>query len=182
MRRKDICQMNYSRFSTKRKALILIAILAVLIGAWRWGGQAVRARAEEETTIDCWVLCKPGDYVNLRMWASKSAEIVGYLECGDRFQTDGKTKDGFIHVLDAGDCDCWIYSGYVVTEEPKPVFQVYVCVAKNRVACRRWVDGPQIQGTGWLRNGSTVDVFYVAGDWAITSRGYIRAEWLEVDP
>ena len=46
----------------------------------------------------------------------------------------------------------------------------------------RWVDGPQVARSPWLRNGSSVQVFYIAGDWAVTSRGYIRTEWLEVDP
>ena len=34
----------------------------------------------------------------------------------------------------------------------------------------------------WLVNGSTVEVFYTAEGWACTSRGYIKSEWLEVDP
>ena len=61
----------------------------------------------------------------------------------------------------------------------------YVCVAKSRVACRRWVNGPQIEDNGrprWLVNGSNVSVFYIAEGWAVTSRGYIQSEWLEVDP
>lgn len=62
-----------------------------------------------------------------------------------------------------------------------PVYDTYVCVAKNRVACRKWMNGPKT-ATPWLRNGSTVQVFFIAGDWAITSRGYIRSEWLEADP
>lgn len=137
----------------------------------------------EEITTKCFVLCKPGDRVNLRLSPSKGARCVGWLECGDSFQTDGTSKNGWIRVMDAGECDCWIYSGYVVTEKPEDVFESYVCVARNRVACRRWVDGPQIDGRlGWLHNGSNVSVFAIAGEWAVTSRGYIRAEWLEVDP
>ena len=174
---------TYSTTSKKKIQVVAILMAVVVLGcAWHVGGQIVYAHAAEETELQCWVLCRPGDYVNLRMAPSKTSAQVGFLECGDTFHTDGKTKDGFVHVLDAGDSDCWIWAGNVVMEEPKPVYQVYVCVAKTRVACRRWVDGPMIQGYGWLRNGSSVDVYYIADGWAVTSRGYIQAEWLEVNP
>ena len=158
-----------------RAALIALIIAAVII----WAAQA------EDVTITCWAICKPGDHVNLRIKPDKDSKDVGWLECGDNFQTDGTSRNGWIRVLDAGECECWIYSGYVVTEEPVEVGENYVCVARERVACRRWVDGPQIRINGrlsWLKNGSDVSVFYIAGEWAVTSRGYIRAEWLEVDP
>ena len=160
-------------------------ILRVIFAAAVIAAVVIFACRAEETTVTCWVLCQPEDHVNLRMEPRKGngSRIVGWLECGDSFQTDGTSKDGWIRVLDRGDCECWIYCGYVVTEKPEPVYENYVCVAKKWVACRRWVDGPQIDGRlGWLRNGSDVSVFYIAGDWAVTSRGYIRSEWLEVDP
>ena len=78
-----------------------------------------------------------------------------------------------------------MYLGYVSTEKVQKVGEQYVCVAKRQVACRRWVGGPQIETGGrkqWLKNGENVDVFCIGGDWAVTSRGYIRSEWLEVDP
>jgi hypothetical protein len=34
----------------------------------------------------------------------------------------------------------------------------------------------------WLKNGQFVDVFLIADGWAVTSRGYIRAEYLDVSP
>ena len=159
---------------TLRVILILVVLAATV-------ALAIAGKAEE--TVTRWALCKPGDRVNLRLEPSKSSKSVGWLECGDSFQTDGKKKKGWLRVLDAGECECWIYSGYVAEEEPVAVFENYVCVAKKWVACRRWVNGPQINGKlRWLHNGSSVSVFYIAGKWAVTSRGYIRAEWLEVDP
>lgn len=162
---------------TLRVILILVVLAATV-------ALAIAGRADgTEGTITCWALCKPGDRVNLRIEPAKGSKSVGWLECGESFQTDGTRMHGWIRVLDAGECECWIYSGYVVTEEPVAVFENYVCVAKKWVACRRWVNGPQINGRlRWLHNGSSVSVFYIAGKWAVTSRGYIRAEWLEVDP
>jgi len=158
-----------------RCILAAVVVAAVII----WAAQA------EDVTITCWALCQPGDRVNLRLEPDKGSREVGWLECGESFQTDGESRNGWIRVLDRGECECWIYCGYVVTEQPVKVCENYVCVAKNRVACRRWVDGPQIRINGrlsWLRNGTNVSVFWIAGDWAVTSRGYIQAEWLEVDP
>ena len=155
-----------------RGIVVALIVLAVVLFA---------ARAEE-TTIRCWVMCQPGDRVNLRMGPSKNSRSVGWLECGDGFQTDGESRNGWIRVLDAGDCECWIYCGYVVTEEPEAVFENYVVVAKNKLACRRWVDGPQVTGREWLKNGTSVQVFYTAEGWAVTNLGYMKTEWLEVDP
>lgn len=173
--------MKYSRNDTKRKALMILAAVLLAAGVFFTHYTGIRARAEEKE-VQCWVMCKPGGYVNLRMWASKGATEVGRLDCGDTFTTDGKTKDGFVHCLDKGDADCWIWAGNVVFEEPEIIGEQYVVVARNRVACRRWIDGPQIADKPWIMNGTNVDVFVIADGWACTSRGYIQSEWLEADP
>ena len=155
-----------------RVILVAVIIAAVVILACR----------AEDTTITCWALCQPGDHVNLRIDPKKDSESVGWLECGDSFQTDGDNRNGWIHVLDAGDCDCWIYCGYVVTEQPEEINENYVVVARDKLACRRWVNGPQIESRKWLKNGTNVQVFYIAEGWAVTNLGYMQTEWLEVDP
>ena len=155
-----------------RVILVVLVIAAVIIFA---------ARAEEPT-LSCWVLCQPGDHVNLRIDARRDSKSVGWLECGDEFETDGTSRNGWIRVLDAGECECWIYCGYVVTEQPEEVNENYVVVARDKLACRRWVNGPQIEGRKWLKNGTNVQVFYIAEGWAVTNLGYMQTEWLEVDP
>ena len=40
--------------------------------------------------------------------------------------------------------------------------------------------GPQSDGAEWMYNGQFCQVFVTDGEWSITSRGYIRSEWLEV--
>ena len=170
--------INYIMNHTKQAIfsgilIILAAVIGLMIG---------HAGASDEPAT-CWIMCKPGSLVNVRRTPDGRGQEVGFLEAGDPFRTDGVSKNGYIRALDIGEHgDAWIYCGYVVTEKPEKIGERYVCVAKNRVACRRWVDGPQIQGRGWLVNGSNVDVFFIADGWACTSRGYIQAEWLEVDP
>ena len=153
--------------------VLIVGIAYVVISALQMAGLA-----EEQTR---WVMCKPTDFINVRETPEKHGTEAGYLECGDSFKTDGKTKNGYLHVLNWGEIgDGWIFAGYVVSEKPEQIFENYYCCAKNRVACRRWIDGPKSQYTPWLKNCGDVLVFYIADGWAITSRGFIQAEWLEV--
>lgn len=129
-----------------------------------------------------WILCR--DYANVHISPSKKSETVGYLDAGDNFETDGKTRNGFLHVLSIGENgDGWVFSGYVSNEQPEKKDSRYVCVASKQLACRRWIGGSRIKGRrGWLKNGETVKVYYRTDEWSVTSRGYIRSEWLDPDP
>jgi hypothetical protein len=163
----------------KKGRIEIMAAVALLagfaIGLISWATAA-------DTPITCWVLCNQDSRVNVRKEASKKSAAVGFLELGDSFLTDGETRNGYVHALGTGEYgDGWIYSGYVSTEEPAPVFERYVCTAKTRVACRRWMGGP-LTSRPWLNNGTDVMVFYIADGWALTARGYIQAEWLGADP
>lgn len=130
-----------------------------------------------------WVFCKPGDYVNIRREPDRKSELAGFLDVLEEFQTEWETRDGFVRVYGVGDGEGWIYAGFVSAEKPEEVMETYVCTAKRRVACRRWIDGPRIAGkVGWLKNGGNVTVYYRTSEWSVTSRGYIRSEWLEADP
>lgn len=170
---------HYSIFDKEKigafAALVIVMILiGFVVGSLCHG--------ENEMT-ECWVMCRPGSQVNVRKNPNKKSETVGYLDACDSFRTDGTTSDGWVRVFDIGEYGAgWVYVGYVVTEEPKPVFGNYVCVAKKQAAIRKWIGGPYIDGKHWLKNGSNVSVFYIADGWAITSRGFIQAEWLEANP
>ena len=175
--------MKYStkEYEKTRYLMIGVIVFLILVVGILWYC-AERAGAEGRTAT-CWALCKPGAQVMVRATPGKNGTVVGYLEAGDPFQTDGESKDGWIRAYGIGDGGGWVYSGYVATEKPQEVFDTYVCCAPNRAACRRWCGGPQIEGkTGWIYNGTDVQVFYWTEDWCVTSRGYIKSEWLEADP
>ena len=176
--------MNYNTNYTKiARIILLIAAVLLLAGAVFRIVYAENTAAAEERLAKVWVMCKPGSRVNVRRTPDKNAQEVGSLEACDWFMTDGKSADGYIRAYGIGEYgEGWVYCGNVVTEEPAAVFERYCCVAKKRVAIHKWVDGPQVERSPWLVNGSTVDVFYEADGWSCTSRGYIRSEWLEVDP
>ena len=180
--------MNCNQYNTsgnKRTGFIvivsLLAVVVALIG-WTIGTNANRAAAEDGM-VKVWVMCKPGSYVIVRRNPSKKAMEVGRLDPGDWVMTDGESSNGFIKVYGIGENGVgFVYSGFVVTEEPRAVMENYICTSNARVACRRWIGGPKVERTPWIKNGSNVTVFYQADEWSCTSRGFIKSEYLEADP
>ena len=167
---------HYSIFDREKiVAAVLIATVLILIGF------VIGSCFGEEPLATCWAMCKPGSRVSVRMEPDKGSVETGFLECGDSFQTDGESVDGWIRCYGAGEGG-WIFCGYVATEQPRKVGQRYVCVANKQVACRKWMAGPQIDERPWMKNGQTCEVFVTDGEWAVTSRGYIRIEYLDPDP
>ena len=172
---------NYITSNKQRKAVFCVLCAFALAAGLLIGISGCRAADERPATM--WILCKPGATVNVRRTPDRDGQIVGYMEVGDDFRTYGKTSNGFVRAEGIGEYgEAWIYTGYVVSEEPERIGSTYVCTSNARVACRRWVDGPQVSGRPWIVNGSTVQVFYIADGWAVTNRGYIKAEYLEADP
>lgn len=168
---------HYSIFD-KEKIVAFIFLLALVIVVTVAIALSV-CKGESLTT--CWIMCKPGSYVTIREKPNKNSAERGYLDSGDDFKTDGESMNGWIRCYDAGEGG-WVYCGYVVTEKPEKIGERYVCVANKQAACRKWMGGPQVDGSGWIKNGQFCDVFLIADGWAVTSRGYIRSEWLEVSP
>lgn len=168
----------------KRKQVIIITlcVIAMLTTAII----AISGRAEEQLAT-VYAMCdpRPGNWVAVRLKPTTASTEIGRLECGDGFATDGESRDGWIRCYGVGETSGWVYSAFVSIEKPELVMEQYCCVAKNRVAVRRWQGGPQVVRNGrkvWLNNCEDVTVFCMADGWACTSIGYIRAEWLEVDP
>ena len=170
----------------KRKLAIIITLCAIVTLT---AAILVTIRGAAEGLATVYAMCDPREgrnKVHVRAKPTKDSAELGYLECGDSFLTDGESRDGWIRCCNIGEnCEGWVFCGYVTTEKPEMVMEQYCCVAKNRVAVRRWQGGPQIirnKRKLWLNNCEDVTVFCIADGWACTSIGYIQAEWLEVDP
>ena len=175
---------TYSTTSKVKRIALSLFVLVLLFAVYHIALGRCEAETESKL-ITVWALCKPGEgnQVWVRSSPHKGNNIDGWVEVGDSFYTDGKNSNGFLHVYGAGDAgEGWIYSGYVSTEEPVEVNEQYVCVALKRVACRRWISGPQAENYGWLANGSNVFVYWMTSTWAVTNKGFIQSEWLEADP
>ena len=125
-----------------------------------------------------WVICQPGDYVNVRLNPSMKAGVVGRLELGDEIHPDGQMRNGFLHCTRIGMevSEAWVYAGYVVYEKPV-VMNKTVTVNRNRVAARKCIGGKR---RCWLKKGQRVKVYYIGGDWAVTDHGFVMSEYLEV--
>ena len=170
----------HNHYTTKfpiTKALTIILAVVVLFAVYSLQTEWLNAKAER-TVTEAWILCS--DYINIRMWPSKKATSVGQLDPCDEIEVDGRTKDGFAHIVSP--VDGWVHAGYITFSKPEAIGETYSVCAKKRVACRRWIDGPKVDRRPWLINGSEVQVLFMSDDWAVTSRGYVKSEWLEAAP
>ena len=157
---------------TVLELLIVAAVIAGIVIALRDVGLA-----EDGYVSDGWVICKPGDYVNVRETPRKAGEIVGRFECGDRFRTDWVTRNGYLHVYVSLEVEeAWIHCGYVSAWEPEWSGEVMAVSAEGRVALRKYQGGPR---TGWAKPGTAIQVYYSTPEWCVTTRGWIRTEFLE---
>lgn len=125
------------------------------------------------------ILCKPKSSVNARISARKRAETVGWYDCGDYVETDGKTRNGFAHIVNCSleVNEAWISMRYLVKDKPVICEIKTVIIGSGRVAARGWVNGRRI---AWLKPGQEVTVFAITEEWCVTDRGYIRTEFLGV--
>ena len=164
---EELRKKKPSLFSVILRILLLVLIIVAVY--------VVFAKADV-SYLQRWILCK--DYVIIRNSPSKSASEGGQLDPGDEIETDGISKNGFVHIVDP--VDGWVWSGNVVESLPEKVEAYGYVVARNRVACRRWVNGPQIEKRPWASNGTEIRVYWMCDEWALTSRGYIQREWLEI--
>lgn len=172
--------MNRSYYTTSSpltKVLTLILAVLLCVAAWNIETEINRVRAESVYAKQ-WIICK--DYVLIRQWASRKAPECGQLDPGDEIEIDGNTKDGFAHIVSP--VDGWVWAGNIVDSRPEKVECMAFVTAKTRLAARRWVDGPQVDSKPWLINGSEIKVYWMNDEWAVTSRGYVRSEWLEMMP
>lgn len=171
-------KISTNHFITKpalTKALIVILAAVLLFASYTVATEINRVHAESVYATE-YILCRT--YTNIRMWPSKNATEIGRLDPGDTIEIDGKTKDGFAHIV--APMDGWVHAGYITFSAPRKVEETGVVVARSRVAARRWIDGPQVDEKPWLVNGSEVTIYWMSDDWACTSRGFIQSEWLEV--
>ena len=128
---------------------------------------------------DLYILCRTK--VNIRSKPRKDSAVVAWIECGQMVHTDGKEKNGFVHVVDlpAEITEGWIYSGYLV-DEPPVIRTFRAEVWEGSVIARSSIGGKRLQK---LREGRTVTVYARTHTYAVTNKGYIMCDWLrEIEP
>lgn len=159
---------------TERIIAIFLAILisaAILI--------VCNADAEKIEIETGWIICETTTRVNIRSHPSNHSQIYGFIECGEEIHLDGIRDGHWVHIIDAGteSDEGWVYDGYI-TDSPVTI-ETHDCettVAKLRV--RKCIDG---KITKTLRKGTSVTVYAMSADWAITNKGYIKTEFLQIE-
>lgn len=148
----------------------VLIFLLIVISLFAWGAQA-----EEE---GYYVLCRPESMVNVRSRPKKNAPVVGWVAFGTFVKTDGKEKNGFVHVIDlaAEEPEGWIYAGFLTWDKPRD--EKYSAVVwGGRLIARSCIDGKQVCV---LREGKTVTVYARCNQWAVTDKGYVMCDYLRV--
>ena len=156
--------------------IVIMMLCAVTMFVWMLLDDAGLA---EEDGYDAWIICQPDSYVNIREAPRKTGIESGRLDSGDRVRTDGRMKNGYLHIIDAGTekGDGWVHAGYIVYDEPRRTTERMQICGKARVACRKTICGKR---RAWAKPGSTVTVYWISEEWAVTSKGFIASRWLEV--
>lgn len=164
------------------KIIIVLIEIALMVGfVWLcvdvWNNFFSSASAD---SVVGYVLCKDGDYVNIREKPSRKSESIGMYEVGFEVELDGKKKNGYLHCvnLPLEMSDGWIHAGYVVYDEPEYLNENATIVSKGRLAARKYVNGKR---TRWLKPLATVKVYYWSDEWCITNCGYVQSQYLELE-
>jgi hypothetical protein len=157
------------------KAVILLAIfLSIVIPVCMGLNYAFADEAEY------FILCKPGNEINVRRSPKMGGTVIGRKEFGDKVTSDGKEKNGFVHIIGLSfeETEGWIYKGLLINEPPViSEGECQIC-SSGRVACRVYINGKRRK---WLRDGSEVKVYAIGKEWSYTNKGYIQTEFLTVN-
>ena len=152
-----------------KRAISIILLFAVLT--------AVFAAFADE--VEYYVICDPRSYVCVHLHPKKSGEETGRLEIGDRVYADGRKRNGFLHCTGINNewGEGWVWKGYLVEDRPTVCSTRATVVSRGKVFCRSYVNGAKV---GKLKSGAEVQVLAYSDEWAVTKKGYIRTQYLEM--
>ena len=141
---------HYNSFKKAFASAGITALAALILFTVFMLGYADVVASADSTTAKAWIMCQPGDYVNVRERASRKSDSFGRLDTG---------------------------SALIVFEEPVSMNGRKMVIRSNgRVACRKCIEG---QRRCWAYDGDEVSVWYMADGWAVTNKGFIRTEFLQ---
>jgi len=156
--------------------LLIVGMILVIITVIQDFGLA------EDDYSNCeeiYVLCSRSGYVTLRSAPRKNGIPFGGASCGAKLKTDGKRKNGFIHIVDvaAEESSGWISEEFIVHDEPELLEQNAFVVSIGRLAARKNIGGKVRR---WLKPMTEVFIIYRTEEWCLTNCGYVRTQFLEL--
>ena len=127
---------------------------------------------------DCWVMCDPESYVCIREKPKKTSDGFGGSILGTKLETDGKEKNGYIHVINvpAEETEGWISAQHIVYDEPVRMNQKAIVVSNGRLAARKGIGG---KVKTWLKPMTEVTITIYSSEWCLTNYGYVMTDYLE---
>lgn len=150
--------------------IALIALVIVLIIS------AINSVGLSEDLWEVYVVCQPGDYVNVRANPSRKSEAVGYADAGDSIVTDGVERHGYLRCYYIGEMGIgWIHKGYVVYDQPERVSITAKVNSKGRVMARKYIGGKR---RAWLKKNDEVKIYWLSMDWCVTNKGFVKTKYL----
>lgn len=162
----------------KKLLVALLEIILIVLVVW-FVISILDSVSFADELITAYVLCQPNDYINVRMNPSRHSMIVGYAEVAYSFLTDMVTRNGFVKCYGIGEMgEGWIHKGYVVYDEPVEVNKNGYSISKAKLAARKCIGGKVRK---WLHNLDGFKVYWMSDEWCVTSRGFVKTEFVELD-
>ena len=157
---------------------LLLIIIAVLIGLRIFN--RIQGRADELQSR--WVLCQT--FVNVRARASMNSSSIGHVMLGDELTVDQTVRRGgrwWYHCTDVANeyGSGWVCADYCTDSAVTVCDETATVNASGRVALRVSVNGKR---RAWVKPGAELDVIGYSDTWALTTKGYIKMEFLEFSP
>lgn len=158
----------------KRRIAFIALVIILFCTTYGIASSALQAEADHQR-YPVWVLCLDG-YVNARYVPQKHGDVIGFLDAGDKLETDGTIKNGFVKVYGGFESEyAWVHCQYLTGEEPEWLDVDGMIVSDGRVAARKAIDG---QRKAWVVNGSPVHVYWMTDTWATTNKGFIQSQYI----
>lgn len=152
-------------------ALIALVVFGIIV--------TLNSISFAEDLWEVYVVCQPGDYVNVRAKPSRKSEAVGYADGGDSVLIDGAERNGYLRCYYIGEMGVgWIHKGYVVYDKPERVSITAKVNSKGRVIARKYVGGKR---RAWLKKNDEVKVYWLSDDWCVTNKGFVKTKYLEME-
>lgn len=162
-----------------KKILITLLEIALIVLVVYGAITALNSVGFAEDLWEVYVVCQPGDYVNVREKPSRKSEAVGYADAGDSVLIDGAEKNGYLRCYYIGEMGIgWIHKGYVVYDKPERVSITAKVNCKFRVRARQYISGKR---RAWLKNQDEVNVYWLSDDWCVTNKGFVKTKYLEME-
>lgn len=159
-----------------KKVLITLFEIALIALAFILLISALNSCSFAEDLWEAYVVCQPGDYVNVREKPSRKSEAVGYADAGDSVLIDGAEKNGYLRCYYIGEMGVgWIHKGYVVYDKPERVSITAKVNCKLRVRARQYIGGKR---RAWLKKNDEVKVYWLSDEWCVTNKGFVKTKYL----